>query len=129
MVCRARLFFSDLSSGQIQERIFKCPCLCFFLQRINSSLRDNFPVVNDGNPLRYPLCFFHVMRGKENRNLLFFIQFLHILPHLISGLGIKADGWLVQEKDFWVMEKSTRDFQTPPHSAGKCFYKTILSFP
>ena len=59
--------------------------------------RDDLPVVDDRNPLRDTLGFFHIMRGKEYRDAFRLVELLEIAPHMISCLRIETERRLVQK--------------------------------
>ena len=65
----------------------------------------DFAMVNDADAIADNLRLFHVVRGEENRQPLF-LQVQNYFPKPLAGLGIKANGRLVQKKHFRAVQKS-----------------------
>jgi len=52
-----------------------------------------------------------------------------VRPKLIARLRVKAESRLVEKYDLRRMQKPARDFQTPPHAAGKRLHEILAAIP
>ena len=73
-------------------------------------------VAHESDPVTEGFCFFHIMRGKQNRQLLL-VQLFQEIPHLASGQCIHAGGRFVQKKNFRLCEQCAADHKLTLHSA------------
>ena len=93
------------------------------------ALRHDGAVVDDGDAVGDAVGFFHVMRGEEDGDALFFVEFLHLRPELVARLRVEAERRLVEKDDFGRVEQAARDFQTPPHAAGELLDRIVAAVP
>jgi hypothetical protein len=94
-------------TGKLEECLFKGLGPGLFYQFFRRALRDYLSMIDDRDLLRIFLCFFHIMCCEKYCDILFFVEFLDIFPHMISCLGIKALGRLVQKEYLGVMQQSS----------------------
>lgn len=87
---RSRSFFTDILSGKLQKSFFQAIGLGDAFQFGSSALSDDFPMIDDGDPISYLFRFFHIMGREKYGNLLFFIQMLDVFPDMIPRLRIQS---------------------------------------
>ena len=86
-------------------------------------------MVDDGDLLRRALGLFHIMRGKEDRQSAFLVQFFDIRPDIIARLRIEACRRLVQKQDRRRVQQPASDLEAPLHAAGKRLDQVVLAVP
>ena len=77
------------------------------LQLLGGSLRDDAPVIDDGNPVGHPVRFVHVVRRQEDRHALGVVQVLDVGPELVAALRIQAQRGFIKKQDLRLEAKDT----------------------
>ncbi len=75
-------------------------------------------MVHDGDPVAEIVRLFHVVGRQDDRHPALFIELFDIIPNKAPGLGVEAEGGLVQKKDLRPMDQSPGDLQPPLHPPG-----------
>lgn len=73
--------------------------------------------------------FFEVVGCQEECHTSLAAEFGEVRPDLPPCLGIQTERWLVEEQDFWGVEKTTNNLQAAFHAAGECADERMSSFP
>ena len=77
---------------------------------------DQFAVVNDPNPVRKFLSFFHIVGSvKDGQALL--VEFLDHIENASAALGIDPHGGFIHENQFGFVEQSYGDVDSALHPA------------
>ena len=74
-------------------------------------------LVDNGDPVGYAVGLIHIVRGEEDRDLLGFVQVLHVRPKLVPALRVEPESRLIEKQNLRRVQKSARNFQPPPHTA------------
>src|ERR1700676_4280444 len=129
LVETARFLFTNSVTGQRQEGLLQTFSASLPLELIGSALGDDLAVVDDGDAVGDALGFFHVMGGEENSDLLILVEFFHVCPKLVTGLGVQAERGLIEKNDLGRMQKAARDLQSPPHAARELLDLIFAAVP
>src|SRR5215217_9359706 len=89
---------------------------------------DDAALVDDGDAVAV-LGLVHVVGGDEHGDLLAAVQLLQVVPDGGAGLGVQADGRLVQEQHPRRVQQAPGDLQPPPHAAGEGLDQVAAAFP
>src|SRR5581483_7136754 len=93
------------SPGHLQENILQV----FLPEEVEDfgggAGRQNLPLMQKNDPVGDLLHLFHVMRGVEEGQPVFFSDRLEQGPRLIGDVGVEAGGRLVQKEDLRLIEE------------------------
>ena len=129
MVGAIRAVLAYRFASKLQECVLQALGARLGSQGLRGAGSDDSAVVYDRDILRDLLRFFHIVSGEKYRRAVGSVELFEIIPHAVSRLRIKADGWLIEEDHRRMMQKPARDLQSPFHSAGKCFDQAVLPVP
>src|SRR4029450_702696 len=89
---------------------------------------DDAALVDDGDPVAV-LGLVHVVGGDEHGDLLAAVQLLQVGPDGGPGLGVEADGRLVQEQHPRGVQQAPGDLQPPAHAPGVGLDQVAAALP
>ena len=87
------------------------------LEGVGGVERHQLPLVDDGDAVAV-LGLLHVVSGHEDGDGVLPLQLDYVVPDVLAGLGVEADGRLVEEEDVRVVEHAAGDLEAAPHAAG-----------
>ena len=75
-------------------------------------------VVHDGDAVAEGLRLLHVVSRVEDGDAVLAVQLTDALEDVVAGLGIDADGGLVEEEDAGFVEQADGEIGAARHAAG-----------
>ena len=94
------------------------------LERLGRVQHDDLPSVDDRDAVA-ELGLVHVVRGHEDRRPFALLQRSDVAPDRAAGLGVEADGRLVEEQHARRVHEAAGDLQAPLHAAGERQHRLV----
>ena len=98
------------------------------LERLGRVEHDDLAAVHDRDAVA-ELRLVHVVRGHEDRRALGLLQCTDVAPDRAAGLGVEADGRLVEEQHARRVHQAAGDLQAPSHAAGVRLHRRVTAVP
>src|SRR5215211_2056095 len=98
------------------------------LQRRRGVEGDDPALVDDGDAVAV-LGLVHVVGGDEHGDLLAAVQLLQVVPDRGPGLGVEADGRLIQEQHPGRVQQPPGDLEASPHAAREGLDQVATALP
>lgn len=101
--------YAKLIAFQHLSLVAKFRCLSF---------EDNFPPVDDADPIAESLDVIQKMRRKKNADTFFAIEIEEQVVNIVTSFRVKATGRYVEDQKILIIYKCSRKSQALLHAAG-----------
>jgi len=129
LVGAAGVFVADAGAGEREEGVFEGLRVGLSLDFGGRALSDELAVVDYADAVGNAVGLIHVVGGEEDGHPFRLVHSLDVVPELIAGLWVEAEGGLVEEQDSRGMEKAAGDFETALHAAGELLDLVVAALP